>query len=49
MAPKYTSLAAADLVLRPSDVDAILAAVPAGSAAGDRYAAGQMAILDSER
>ncbi|MEV4611053.1 aldo/keto reductase [Kitasatospora sp. NPDC049258] len=35
--------------LSGADLTAIEAAVPAGSAAGDRYAAAQMAHLDSER
>jgi aryl-alcohol dehydrogenase-like predicted oxidoreductase len=43
------SLAAADITLSPSVLARIEAAVPAGSASGDRYPAGQMAILDSER
>jgi aryl-alcohol dehydrogenase-like predicted oxidoreductase len=42
------SLAAADLVLSHDDLAAIEAAVPPGAAAGDRYPAQQMAILDSE-
>jgi len=36
------------LVLTPGDLAAIEAAVPKGTAAGDRYAAAQMAHLDSE-
>jgi aryl-alcohol dehydrogenase-like predicted oxidoreductase len=43
------SLAAADLALTPDQVAAIEAAVPIGAAAGDRYPAQQMAVLDSER
>ena len=43
------SLGAADLALSEQDLAAIEAAVPAGSASGDRYPAPQMAALDSER
>jgi aryl-alcohol dehydrogenase-like predicted oxidoreductase len=43
------SLAALELELSADDLAAIEAAVPAGSAAGERYDEGQMAILDSER
>jgi aryl-alcohol dehydrogenase-like predicted oxidoreductase len=43
------SLGAIDLELSADDLAAIEAAVPAGSAAGERYDEGQMAILDSER
>jgi len=43
------SLGALDLELSTDDLAAIEAAVPAGSAAGERYDEGQMAILDSER
>ena len=43
------SLAALDLFLSEADLAAIEAAVPAGAAAGDRYAPAQMAHLDSER
>ena len=43
------SLTAADLVLSDEDLSAIQAAVPAGSASGDRYPAPLMADLDSER
>ncbi|GAA5122959.1 aldo/keto reductase [Pseudonocardia adelaidensis] len=43
------SLAAADLVLDEAALRAIESAVPAGAAAGDRYPAQQMAVLDSER
>lgn len=42
------ALGALDVALTPADLAAIEAAVPAGSAAGDRYAAAQMAHLDSE-
>ncbi|MGG8408073.1 aldo/keto reductase [Streptomyces sp. 12297] len=42
------ALGAMDVVLDASDLAAIEAAVPAGSAAGDRYPAAQMAHLDSE-
>ncbi|MPY50777.1 aldo/keto reductase [Streptomyces acidicola] len=43
------SLGALDVTLDDADLAAIEAAVPADSAAGDRYAAAQMATLDSER
>jgi aryl-alcohol dehydrogenase-like predicted oxidoreductase len=43
------SLAAADLVLDDDQLAAIEAAIPAGSAVGERYPAPQMAVLDSER
>ncbi|MFC5662141.1 aldo/keto reductase [Kitasatospora misakiensis] len=43
------ALGALDVTLTEADLAAIEAAVPAGSAAGDRYAAAQMAHLDSER
>ncbi|MEU8920015.1 aldo/keto reductase [Kitasatospora sp. NPDC048545] len=43
------ALGALDVTLTGADLAAIEAAVPAGSAAGDRYAAAQMARLDSER
>ncbi|MGA6164901.1 aldo/keto reductase [Amycolatopsis magusensis] len=43
------SLGAAELELSQSDLDAIEAAVPAGAAAGSRYAEPMMAALDSER
>ncbi|MFE9424933.1 aldo/keto reductase [Kitasatospora sp. NPDC006697] len=43
------ALGALDLRLDQADLAAIEAAVPVGSAAGDRYAAAQMASLDSER
>ncbi len=43
------ALGALDVALDPADLAAIEAAVPAGSAAGERYAPAQMAQLDSER
>ncbi|MFH8380542.1 aldo/keto reductase [Kitasatospora sp. NPDC018058] len=43
------ALGALDVALTADDLAAIEAAVPAGAAAGDRYAAAQMANLDSER
>jgi aryl-alcohol dehydrogenase-like predicted oxidoreductase len=43
------ALGALDLELTDDDLAAIEAAVPPGAAAGDRYDAGQMASLDSER
>lgn len=43
------AVAAADLTLSESDLAAIDEAVPAGSVAGERYAAPLMALLDSER
>ncbi|MFE5581052.1 aldo/keto reductase [Kitasatospora sp. NPDC056531] len=43
------ALGALDITLTAQDLAAIEAAVPAGAAAGDRYAAAQMANLDSER
>ena len=42
------ALGALDVTLTPDDLAAIEHAVPKGAAAGERYAAGQMAILDSE-
>ena len=42
------ALGALDVVLTPDDLSAIEDAVPKGAAAGDRYAAAQMAHLDSE-
>ena len=42
------ALGALDVVLTPDDLSAIEQAVPKGAAAGDRYAAAQMAHLDSE-
>jgi aryl-alcohol dehydrogenase-like predicted oxidoreductase len=43
------SLGALQVVLAPDDLAAIDRAVPIGAAAGDRYPAQQMAMLDSER
>ena len=43
------ALGALDVALGPADLAAIEAAVPKGAAAGQRYAAAQMAMLDSER
>ncbi|MDX3802519.1 aldo/keto reductase [Streptomyces sp. AK04-3B] len=43
------SLGALDVVLEAGDLAAIEEAVPAGAAAGERYAAAAMAHLDSER
>jgi len=43
------ALGALDVILTPADLEAIERAVPRGAAAGDRYAAAQMAHLDSER
>jgi aryl-alcohol dehydrogenase-like predicted oxidoreductase len=43
------ALGALDHALSPEDVAQIERAVPKGAAAGDRYAAHQMAMLDSER
>jgi len=43
------SLGALDVTLSEADVAAIEQAIPAGAAAGDRYAAPQMHHLDSER
>jgi aryl-alcohol dehydrogenase-like predicted oxidoreductase len=43
------ALPAADLELSPDLIAQIEAAIPPGAAAGDRYAAGQMKMLDSER
>ncbi|AUG80825.1 aldo/keto reductase [Kitasatospora sp. MMS16-BH015] len=42
------ALGALEVTLTPADLAAIEQAVPAGAAAGDRYAAAQMAHLDSE-
>ncbi|MFJ6771174.1 aldo/keto reductase [Kitasatospora sp. NPDC091257] len=42
------ALGALDVTLTGPDLAAVEAAVPAGAAAGDRYAAAQMAHLDSE-
>ncbi|GIH61683.1 aldo/keto reductase [Microbispora siamensis] len=43
------ALAAADVTLTDTDLRAIDEAIPAGAAAGTRYAASLMALLDSER
>ena len=43
------ALGALDVELTPADLAAIEDAVPAGSVSGDRYAAAQMASLDSEK
>src|SRR5262249_3535325 len=43
------ALGALDVMLDAGDLAAIELAVPKGSAAGERYAAAQMAHLDSER
>jgi aryl-alcohol dehydrogenase-like predicted oxidoreductase len=43
------ALAALDLALTPQDIARLEKAVPPGAAAGDRYDARQMAVLDSER
>jgi aryl-alcohol dehydrogenase-like predicted oxidoreductase len=43
------ALGALDVSLTPADLAAIEQAVPKGAAAGARYAAAQMAMLDSER
>ncbi|MFJ9028768.1 aldo/keto reductase [Streptomyces sp. NPDC102274] len=43
------ALGALDVTLDAGDLAAIEGAVPSGAAAGDRYPAGQMAHLDSER
>ena len=43
------ALGALDVVLSPADLAAIEAAIPPGQVAGDRYEAGQMAALDSEK
>ena len=43
------ALGALDVELTAEDLAQIEAAVPAGAAAGDRYGAEQMAMLDSER
>jgi aryl-alcohol dehydrogenase-like predicted oxidoreductase len=43
------ALGALDLGLTPADLAAIEQSVPKGAAAGDRYAAAQMAMLDSEQ
>jgi aryl-alcohol dehydrogenase-like predicted oxidoreductase len=43
------ALGALDLTLTPDDLSDIERAAPRGAAAGERYAAAQMAMLDSER
>ena len=43
------ALGALDVKLDAGDLARIEAAVPAGAVAGERYAASQMAMLDSER
>jgi aryl-alcohol dehydrogenase-like predicted oxidoreductase len=43
------ALGALSIELTPDDLGQIEAAVPPGAAAGDRYAAEHMALLDSER
>jgi aryl-alcohol dehydrogenase-like predicted oxidoreductase len=43
------SLSAVDVTLNGDDLDAIERAMPAGSVAGERYPAAQMAHLDSEK
>jgi len=43
------ALGAVDLELTPGDLAALEAAVPGDRVAGDRYEAGQMAALDSEK
>jgi pyridoxine 4-dehydrogenase len=43
------ALGALEVTLTPADLAAIEQAVPRGAAAGERYAAAQMAVLDSER
>jgi len=43
------ALGALDLDLTPQDLAGIERAVPPGAAAGDRYDAHQMSVLDSER
>jgi aryl-alcohol dehydrogenase-like predicted oxidoreductase len=43
------AIAGVELELKPDDIAAIEAAVPAGAVAGDRYDEHQMAALDSER
>lgn len=43
------ALGALDLALTPDDLAAIEQAVPKGAAAGERYDAKQMAVLDSEK
>ncbi|HEX6534700.1 MAG TPA: aldo/keto reductase [Gemmatimonadaceae bacterium] len=43
------ALAALDVYIEPEDIERIERAVPPGAAAGERYDAHQMAMLDSER
>ncbi|WP_043660718.1 aldo/keto reductase [Nocardia thailandica] len=43
------AVAALEVTLSPSELAAVEAAAPAGAVAGERYAAAQMAMLDSER
>lgn len=43
------ALGAVDVTLTPADIQAIEQAIPNGAALGSRYAAAQMAALDSER
>ncbi|WP_394836813.1 aldo/keto reductase [Pendulispora rubella] len=43
------ALRSLDVALTPDDLASIERAIPAGAAAGDRYAASQMAHLDSEK
>jgi aryl-alcohol dehydrogenase-like predicted oxidoreductase len=43
------ALGALKLSLDPADLAALETAVPPGQVAGDRYDAGQMAALDSEK
>jgi aryl-alcohol dehydrogenase-like predicted oxidoreductase len=43
------ALSALEIPLTPADLAAIEQAIPKGAAAGERYAAAQMAMLDSER
>ena len=45
----HEALGALELELDAGDLARIEEAVPPGAAAGDRYAAPQMAMLDSER
>ena len=43
------ALSALDVSLTPADLVAIEQAIPKGAATADRYAAVEMAMLDSER
>jgi aryl-alcohol dehydrogenase-like predicted oxidoreductase len=45
----HEALGAPEITLTADDLAAIERAIPPGAAAGDRYAAAQMAMLDSER